>query len=444
MNISGFAQTAEPTKPVEIYSTETEMLNVSNVNIPVKIEAYELERTVNNRISGTLYEDYNYADGDGIMLKVVKSNWINVWFDGMNNLYYRVPVSIWFKKNLGFTEAEATGEIALKFKTVFSIKPDWNIETYTVVETYDWIQKPTLNTGWGIPVTSIANFAIEKNKYLLGQLIDKQVKESFDFKTLVSNAWNSIQSPAMLSQDYKAWMKVTPKSISMTPLYTKDNVLQTNISLDAITEVLIGKQPTFRNNTPLPALSSGSLNLDKNDFLINVHIDVPYSEIDSILMSTMKGQKFSQSGKTIVIEDIRLFGQNDKMIIDTKMSGDFKGSLYLKGSPVYDPVKREIALSGMDFELNTKNFFAKSANWLFHKGLVKMMENNLKIPVGEKLDYMRITIADGLKNYQLATGVSMQGQLGALDIEKLILTSNSIRIAINAKGQLNLLVKGLE
>jgi hypothetical protein len=435
--------TDEPVKPMEQYTKDTEELNPSTVNIPVRIEAYEIERAVNNRISGTLYEDYNYNDGDGMMMKIMKSNWINVWFDGLNNIYYRVPVSLWFKKNLTITEAEATGELALKFKTNFKIGQNWAMETYTNVEGYDWIQQPTLNAGWGIPVTSVANYAIEKNKAMLGNLIDKQVRESFDFKGMISNAWNTMQTPSLLSPEYKAWMKVTPKTISMSPIYTRDNVFQTNISVDAITEILIGKQPAFRQNSPLPNLSNNAT-LDRNDFVINVHTDIPYSEADSIVGATMKGQEFKQVGKTIKIEDIKLFGQNDKMIIDTKLSGDFNGSLYMKGTPIYDPVGRMITMVDMDYELNTKNFFAKSANWLFHKGLVKMMQNNFKIPVGENMDAMKTMISESLKNYTVSTGVTMQGALDYLDIEKVYLTPNSIRVAINSKGKLNLMIKGLE
>lgn len=438
------AQTqVEPTKPLEEYSKDTEVLNPSTVNIPVKIEAYEIERTVNNRINGVLFEDYNYNDGDGMMMKVMKSNWINVWFDGLNNLYYRVPVSIWFKKNLTVTEAEASGEIALKFKTNFKINQNWSIETYTNVEGYDWIRQPTLNAGWGIPITSIANYAIEKNKGMLGQLIDKQVRESFDFKSMVSNAWTSMQSPSLLSPEYKAWMRVIPKSIAMSPIYTRDNVLQTNISVDAVTEVLIGKQPSARNISTLPSLSNSAV-LDRNDFLINVHTDIPFDEADSLATAMMRGQEFKQAGKTIKIDSIKVFGQNNKLVIATKLTGDFNGSLYMTGIPMYNPTSRMIEMTEMDFDLNTKNFFAKGANWLFHKSLVKLMQNSFKIPVGENLDAMRNLISESLKNYVVTTGITMQGYLDTLDLEKVYLTPNSIRVPINAKGKLNLMVKGLE
>ena len=101
-------------------------------------------------------------------------------------------------------------------------------------------------------------------------------------------------------------------------------------------------------------------------------------------------------------------------------------------------------LDGMDFELKTKNILAKSANWLFHNGLVSLMEKNAKIPIGQNLDQMKEVISNSLKNYVITNGVTMQGTVDKLDIDKVYLTPESIRISLNSNGKLNLLIKGLE
>lgn len=435
------AQTQELTKPIEQYNPVIDEPEASKVSIPVRIEAFEIERSVNNRISGVLYEDYDYS-GDNMMLKLMKSNYINVWFDGQN-VFYRVPIGLWMKRNLTITEAEATGEIAIKFKTFFKLNSDWKLETYTNVEGYDWIQAPAVKMGIDLPITSIANFVVEKYKGQLGGLIDQQVRQAFDFKTKIMNGWNVMQVPSLLSPEYKAWLKVTPKTISMTPFYTKDNVLSTTITADAISEILVGQKPAFRLNTTLPNYTT-SYNYDQNDFIANVHTDMPYEEADSLVKIQLVGKEFVQAGKKIKVEDVHLYGQNDKMVIETKLIGDFNGNVFLTGTPKYDPLTRTIMLDGMDFELKTKNLLAKSANWLFHNGLVSLMEKNAKIPIGQNLDEMKEVISTSLKNYVITNGVSMQGSVDKLDIDKIYLTPNSIRIALNSNGKLNLLIKGLE
>ena len=435
------AQTQELAKPMEQYNTVVDEPEASKVSIPVRIEAFEIERSVNNRISGVLYEDYDYA-GDNMMLKLMKSNTINVWFDGQN-VFYRVPIGLWMKRNLTITEAEATGEIAVKFKTFFKLNADWKLETYTNVEGYDWIKQPSLKMGLDFPITSIANFVVEKYKGQLGGMIDQQVQQAFDFKTKIMNGWNVMQIPFLLSPEYKAWLKVTPKTISMTPFYTKDNVLSTTITADAVSEVLIGPKPVFRLNTTLPNYTT-SYNYDQNDFVANVHTDMPYTEADSLVKLQLVGKEFIQAGKKIKVEDVHLYGQNDKMVIETKLAGDFNGNVFLTGTPKYDPTTRSIMLDGMDFELKTKNILAKSANWLFHKGMVSLMEKNSKIPIGANLDEMKEVISNSLKSYVITNGVSMQGTVDKLDIDKVYLTPESIRISLNSNGKLNLLIKGLE
>lgn len=436
------AQTQEITKPVEQYNTIVDDPEPSKVSIPVRIEAFEIERSVNNRINGVLYEDYNYNDGDNMMLKLMKSNYINVWFDGQN-IYYRVPVSMWMKRNLTLTEAEATGEIALKFKTFFKVNPDWSLETYTNVEGYDWIQQPVLKMGFDLPVTGIANFVLEKYKGQLGGMIDQQVRQAFDFKTNMQSAWNSMQTPSLLSPEYKAWLKITPKSIAMTPIYTKNNVLSTTISVDAISEVLLGKQPAFRTNKVLPNYTT-AYNFDQNDFLANVHTDIPYTEADSMVKLTLLGKEFVQMGKKIIVKDVSLYGQGEKLVIKTLLSGDFNGNIYMTGIPKYDSTNRQIYMENMEFDLSTKNILAKTANWLFHKGLVSMMEKNAKIPIGENLDAMKSIISESLKSYTITSGVTMKGTVESFDIQKIFLTPNSLQVSLNSKGKLDLMVKGLE
>ena len=219
--------------------------------------------------------------------------------------------------------------------------------------------------------------------------------------------------------------------------------MSTTISVDAISEVLLGKQPAFRTNKVLPNYTT-AYNFDQNDFLANVHTDIPYSEADSLVKLNLIGKEFVQMGKKIVVKDASLYGQGEKLVIKTLLSGDFNGDVYMTGLPKYDATNRQIYMENMEFDLSTKNVLAKTANWLFHKGLVAMMEKNAKIPIAENLDVMKNIISESLKNYTITSGVTMKGIVENLDIQKIFLTPNSLQVSLNSKGKLDLMVKGLE
>ena len=171
---------SQPQKPMESYQAVVEVPpSVSTVNIPVRLSANQIERLLNNKLNGVIYEDNN-LDDDGIMLKATKTQDIKIWLDGFQ-MVYRVPLKLWvFKKVFGNRGIEAEGEIALTFKTSLTINWDWSIEPKTEMTGYDWIRNMAVKTGIGsIDVKYIANMIIDRSKTTLTSSIDQQLKTQF-------------------------------------------------------------------------------------------------------------------------------------------------------------------------------------------------------------------------------------------------------------------------
>lgn len=92
------SQNQQPQRPMESYETPVEFTpSVSTVNIPVRLSATQLEKLLNNRLNGVIYDDSN-LDDDGLMLKATKSQNITTRLEGLQ-MTYRVPLKLWvFKK----------------------------------------------------------------------------------------------------------------------------------------------------------------------------------------------------------------------------------------------------------------------------------------------------------------------------------------------------------
>lgn len=434
-----------PEKPIEmINDTLLPSIN-SNINLPVNLDITELQKSINKKITGVLYEDYDMTnnDNDQLMLKVMKASDISLKIYGQQ-LEYRVPLNIWFKKGiLGMTDVDGSGDLALTFKTDFTINPDWSLNTFTQIVNHEWITPPKIQTSLvNMPIKYIADIVISRSKSKLSQIIDNQIKQSLDIKKYVSDAWLKIQEPVLVMPEYKVWSKITPTSISMTPFYTMNNDWKSIFSISCLTDINIGDKPIFRKNSNVSNIVINSQT--KDDFAINMLVDVPYTEADSIAKKTMLGQTFGSDGKSVKIEDISLYGQGDNIVINTKMSGSFNGSIFLKGKPYYNILTRNIEMKDLDFEMSTKNFLFKTANWLFHKGLVERLKNSLKIPVGEKIDNAKNDIQQKITNYKLSQGVSIQGVIDSISISEIQIAKNSIRPILMTTGKLNLIIKELD
>ena len=84
----------QPAKPMESYNTQPteEAQQLSTVNIPIRLKASEIEKLINNKITGNLYND-NSLEGDNLKVTATKSQPIKVSLNGLE-MTYRVPLKL--------------------------------------------------------------------------------------------------------------------------------------------------------------------------------------------------------------------------------------------------------------------------------------------------------------------------------------------------------------
>jgi Domain of unknown function (DUF4403) len=437
----------QPQKPMESYVEPVEVPpSVSTVNIPIRLNAAEIERLLNNKLSGAIYEDNNLED-DGLMLKATKTQNINIKLDGFT-MTYRVPLKLWvFKKVLGSKGIEAEGELALNFKTAVNVQPEWWMWTKTELVGQDWIRNMAVKTGLGnIDVKYLADIIIGRSKTLLTEALDKQITQSFQIRPQVEEAWNMMQKPVSIASQYGTWwIKLTPQSIEMTPFTSSGDVLKANIGVQSIAEVVAGSNgqtPAFRPNTTLPQFKMGYNESDA--FAVNLTTDISFAEAEQIAKNLVVGQVFNPGGKTIKVDNLQIFGQNDKMVVNTKFTGDYTGSLYLIGTPKFDAQKNTIYLDNVDYDLQTKDFLLNSAKWLFDKTILKKMKEACVFPLDDNVQGFKTIMNDQLKNYRMNPNVSIKGAIEDIKVTDIQLLKDKIKISVTSKGKLNLDVEGLD
>ncbi len=440
----------QPQRPMETYQDPADLPpSVSTVNIPIRLNATEIERLLNNKLSGDIYADNNVND-DGLMMKATRTQNISIRLDGFQ-MFYRVPVKIWVFKQLldnvltGKRGIEAEGEVALNFRTVIDIKPDWTIDARTELLGNEWIRNMAVKTGIGnLDVKYLADIIIKQSRSTIATAIDQQLKSQFQFRKNLEDAWTTMQRPVPITSSYGTWwVKLTPQSVEMTPFTTNGNMLQANISVQALAEVVAGTaQPIFRPDTYLPPFKIG-YNAN-NDFQVNLSTDISIKEAEALAKSLAVGQVFQPGGKRIEVRDIQLFGQNDKIIVNTTFSGSYTGSLYLIGRPVFDPVTNTVYLEDLDYDLQTKDYLLKSANWLFDRTILKKMKEACVFPLDENVKYFKEMMNSQIQNYQFNSNVSLKGFVNDIKVNDIKVLRDKFKIYVSSTGNLNIDVEGLD
>lgn len=439
------AKTTDAPKPAEVYNYTEEPPLISTLTIPVNISMFDMVSSLNARLSGkALYEDYSFTDNgnDGLMLNIWKSQDISLFLSG-NTIKYRIPLKLWMKKELLLgASAEAEGELALNFKTTFSIQDDWSLKTATEVEYHEWLSPPVLKTGLGkLSVESIANIALNRSKRTLSQTLDRIVSQQLSLRPYVQEAWMALQTPILLDSAYQMWVKTTPTSISMTPILNLGDAIRAKIAVECLNDVTFGAKPAFRENSPLPPLRY--VEDAPDEFQVRVATDVPFPEAERIAKNIMVGQVFESGGKKVKVEDILLWGNNDRVVVNSRLSGSFKGNIYFIGKPTYNAKKNQIEIKDLDFHVDTKNMLLRSASWIFQGAIKNQMKKAMEYPLDEDLRTLKSSLQETLGAYVIQPGVTLNGTVDSITVENTRVTPTSIRVNLFSKGKVNLDVKGL-
>ena len=157
----------------------------------------------------------------------------------------------------------------------------------------------------------------------------------------------------------------------------------------------------------------------------------------------MTGQVFESGKNKVKIEDIQLWGNNDRLVVNAKLSGSFNGNIYFIGKPEYNPLKNQIEVKDLDFHIDTRSFLMRSAAWLFSGTIKNQMKKAMVFPLDENIRALKASVQQTLAHYELQPGVLLTGTVDSVTVENSKVTPTSIRVNLFSKGKLNVDVKGL-
>jgi hypothetical protein len=290
-------------------------------------------------------------------------------------------------------------------------------------------------------VETIANAALNRSKRSLAQALDQYVAEEINLRPYVQSAWNAIQEPVLLDEQYRMWTKTTPVSISMTPIQTDGNAIQAKIAIQCMNDVTFGKEPAFRANSALPALTL--VDDVPNEFMMQFAAEVPFPEAEQLARESMVGQVFESGSKKVKVEDVRLWGSNDKVVVNTRLSGSFNGEIYFIGKPEFNALDNTIEVRDLDFHVDTRNTLLRSASWLFKGTIKKKMASAMSFPLADNIGAVRSSAQEALTNYEIQPGIILNGLLDSVGVQQVRVTPAGIRTDLFSKGKVSVDVKGL-
>ena len=417
---------------MEYYDPDTAP-HLSIINLPIKLSKPELEKTINHQLGEVLYEDNDFSDG--LMIRATRQSDIRLEVSA-EKVVYKVPVSLWVRKDVLITNIEAQGVLRLEFETHYRIRPDWQLQTKTGLRKYEWVQPPVVKLGVGnLNITSVANRFIEQAKKQLSSSIDEQIKKLIDLKGEVRRAWFQLQQPILVSEPYQTWLLFNTDSVRLTPLQSADQNIETTVVITARPQLIMGKQPPTTTAKPLPHFEYVR-SVPGKHIQLYPGSEITFAQAERIARQNLTGQTWSIGKRKVKVEEVSVFGKGNRLAIKTTLSGSYNGEVLLTGKPQYNERKNEIRLKEVDFEFSAKKSLMKTAGWLFKSPLKKTIEENLNFHLKENLLAAQKAIETRLENLQLAPGILLTGQLEELNVSHVYISTTGIHVKAGLKGNL--------
>ena len=422
----------------------------SIISIPIDISIEDLQNQINSGMPDLIYEDKSFDDNDHDELKVKVWRKGNLIFTGLQNdvFSYELPLKIWAQKRisaLGVSQAPATEfELKLKFSSKFTITQDYDILTVTNGLGYVWITKPVLKTGYvDIPISPVIGKLIENNLSLFARQIDQTIKENYSLKPYVLKAWESAKKPFLASEEYNTWVIVDPVDMFMTPLKTVGKSLKSVLGIKVFVETLVGN-PANAEVKPIKLPPFKTVNSIPDIFEIQLFNVISYEQATKISQNMFLGQKYEfKNGKyKIEIVDLVVSQENEQLLIKTVTKGSFKGTIFIKGIPKYNPEKKMVELTAAELDIKTKNILHKSGAWLLEGYMERKIESEFGLPVDDIINYGRAAVLETI-NSEITKGVKMKGEIISITPDKVKASESGILAIVNSKAKVEIVVKGM-
>ena len=424
-------------------SQTEKVIQTSSLQFPFKLSIKKIEETTNQAIKGIIYKDSLYTDEDNDQLKCT------VWKDGEirlssvknNVLKVDVPLKVWIEKGVGafgiYTYKNTEFRLVMSFHLVYNISKDWKLTTRTLKNGYTWTQKPSLNfVSLQVPITPIVEGILDKKQGEYASLIDEQIAGNVNLKAQIIDVWNLMKEPQKVSEEYNTWLAIIPENIEALHFTQDANNIKSALKINVKVVSSIGFDSILL--TPMigdiPNLSYKMFNYDS--FGLTTLVTIPHTESTHIAKKKFLNQEFSfhDNKYKITVNDIVLYANENKLVIETDLSGSFKGKVFIQGDIYYDEVKRIVKMRNLEFDMNTKNILHKAANWLFNGKIEQNLEENFEMPVSELLEYCLTSTNQALNRNQ--NGFKMTGKVWTLSPMSLVCNEKNIILTLVAKGTL--------
>lgn len=368
-------------KPLAPVSTAVEIPKivqpVSNIEVPVSVDlkSYftQAEHSVPNKYSDNQQPceglRYNYTFTRTPFIITGSNNIVNLKFTGSygftasycakcttllgSGAQCVVPV---VSAQCGVGEPLRRMEIS--YRSTINVTPDYHLRSKTILYP---APKPIdrCNVFMGnIDVTDRLIQYITDPLNDLGKQVDAKIA-AYNIRPMVEELWKNLSSETKAGD--VGYVSINPIAVRLSSFSLNGSMLNFSVGLSArpVVTMMSNPQPL----KPLPNLSTYT---PANGFKVYLDLLENYDHLSNIVNQQVAGQNIKVAGNEFIVDHAKVWGIGKQISMQIDFKGSSTGTIYLVGTPTYDPVTHVLSFPDLSFDLQTKAWMLKAARWMFN------------------------------------------------------------------------------
>ena len=282
------------------------------------------------------------------------------------------------------TNGEPLRTANVQLSSTVTIADDWTIKSSTVADPVNPKNRCEV-TVLKRDVTDSVVGAMQRVLNGFSSKIDEKIQSAVTLRPKAEAAWVDAWKPIKIAEG--SWLELRPQAVRPTQLQAMGEQLSLGVFLEAQPRVTLGQEPS--SSAPaLPNLTTGPVG---DTFNIDLPIYVANEEATLQLKKAMgldhgPAHYPPVGSPSVEVTDVEVFALGSKVVLKATLGGEFRGWVYLEGTPHYDVPSHMLSFPTLEFSVHTKNVLLKVADWILHSSLREDFRSRARVDLTKQVD----------------------------------------------------------
>jgi hypothetical protein len=204
--------------------------------------------------------------------------------------------------------------------------------------------------------------------------------------------WRRLQAPLPLGEDN--WLLLRPAGVALSPLYARDDHVQTHLAMVLYPKLVGGGRPAFEPR-PLPPLDrfyprSRGLHL-------RLAVDLDFDALSRRISTALADKTFDIMGQRVGIADIAISREQQRILVKARLSGDLAGTAEVRAGLAFDAPGQTLRLEDLDYSYQAEDPGVAQLASLFPQTIRQALEDAANRLLAQRLGQWRIRLDSALE-----------------------------------------------